>query len=484
MGEDMIVTRHISLDKDCIEKMEQYVQKHNGNFSAAVREIIDRAGKYSSLKNSSAIDSSLFKWMLAEMDGRLIPDNILDEMIEPNLINSMNRLEEQINRRLVELEWDVNFTLKSDNDSSPRDVLIQIRGSSQKIRFLASIICQYLIKNSPDHASLEIKSVSNVSDCMKIELSKSSKMDGENSLVTFFGEMDEAMKAIKSRPDFWKNVIYGHHLSNYSMVTIHRNYFEDLLAGKIPMGEITIETLAKKPISEIPLKEMLSLIKGVYETSRVVDRVEIDKETIILFHNYRNTMVIDKLKKSLVSLLEANGHLYDAKTTANMIVMTHRPDVGIRINEIVNNLKISNSTVDQELMMFMAFLKGLKNMPDIPLSLTFLGRRIGKSLMQEYERENSVNTWNLEVFRSAFGIIDSKLHRESEWKVDKKNLIYTVKKCNIVTDGNNVDKYVCRTIRETFKGAMNYAFGNMAELEIKNLISHGNNVCEVLIRIP
>ncbi len=479
----MIVTRHISLDKDCIDKMEPYVQKHNGNFSAAVREIIDGAGKYGSLKNSSIIDSSLFRWMLAEMDGRLVPDSVLDEIIDPTLVNSMRKLEEHINRRLGELEWGTNFVLRSDNDSTPSDVMIQIDGAPQKIKFLSCIVCQYLVKNSPEHASLEIRSVSNVSDCIKIELSRANEKDAKRSLFAFFGDMDGAIKAIKNRPDFWKTVIYGHLLSNYSMVTVHRNYFEDLLAGKIPMGEITIETMAKKPIQEIPLKEMLSLIKEVYETSRVVDRVEIDRESIILFHNYRNLDVIDKLKKSLVALLETNGHLYDAKSTANMIVLTHRPDVGIKINEIVDNLKVSNSRVDQELIMFMAFLKGLKNIPDIPLSMTLLGRRMGKSLMQEYERENSIKIWNLEAFKSAFGAIDSRLHRESEWKLDQKHLTYTVKRCNIVADGNNVDKYVCRTIRETFKGAMNYAFGNRAELEIKNLLSHGNNCCEVLIAI-
>jgi len=41
----MIVTRHISLDKDCIDKIEPYVRRHNGNFSAAVREIIERENK-------------------------------------------------------------------------------------------------------------------------------------------------------------------------------------------------------------------------------------------------------------------------------------------------------------------------------------------------------------------------------------------------------------------------------------------------------
>ncbi len=480
----MIVTRHISLDRDCIDKMEPYVEKHKGNFSAAVREIIDRAGKYSSLNNSLAIDGSMFKWMLSEIDGRLVPDNILDEMIDPLLINSMKRLEENLKCRFNELEWDIGITIKSDNDASPSNVLIELRGQSQKIRFIGAMISQYLVKNSPEHASLRIESVSNFSDCLKIEMSRSNKKDAQNSLCIYFGEMDDVVRAIKSRPAFWKTLIDGHLLSNYSMVTVHRNYFEDLLAGKIPMGEITIETLAKKPIQEIPLKEMLLLIKEVYEISRVVDRVEIDKESIILFHNYRNVEVIDKLKKSLIALLEANGHLYDAKSTANMIVLTHRPDVGIKINEIINNLKISNNRMDQELIMFMAFLKGLKNMPDIPLSLTFLGRRIGKSLMQEYERENGIKSWNLEAFQNAFGVIDSRLHRESGWKLDKNSLLYTVRKCNIVTDGNNVDKYICHSIRETFKGAIDYAFGNRAQMDVKNLVSHGDNFCEVLIRVP
>ncbi len=478
----MIVTRHISLDSDCLGKMEPYVEKHKGNFSAAIREIIDLAGKNSQLEDLSTIDNSLFKWMLNETDGMLIPDNVLDDMIDPALINSVEKLEEDLNRRFSELEWDISLDLKSDNDTCPSEILMAIKGSPQKIKFGARLLSQYLVKNSPEQAPLEIKSVFTQDGCIKVELSRSNRKDALDSVANYFGGMNEAVKAIKSRPSFWKAIINGHLLSNYNMVTVHRNYFEDLLAGKIPMGEIAIETLAKKPIQEIPLKEMLSLIKEVYETSRVADRVEIDRENIILFHNYRNREVIEKLKKSIISLLEANGHLYDAKSTANMVVLTHRPDVGIKINEIVSNLKISNSRVDQDLIMFMAFLKGLKNIPDIPLSLTFLGRRIGKSLMQEYEKENSIKTWELQNFQKALEIIDSKLHRESEWKIEGKNLIYTVRKCNIVAEGNTFDTYVCHTIRETFKGAMGYAFGNKAELDIKKLLSHGDNFCEVMIR--
>ncbi len=480
----MVVTKHISLDKDCVEKMRPYVEKHEGNFSAAMREIIEKAGKSGLPYNSIALDNPLFKWMLINMEGIFVPNNVLDELIDPLLTTSIRKLEEYLIYRFRELGWDIDLDLIYDNDKLPSDILIEIKGDPQKIKLVASILSQYLVKNSLEHTPLKIRYIINFSDCIKIELFKSDKSEAQRSLITFFGDLDEIIKVIKSHPAFWKAIINKHILSNYNMVTVHRNYFEDLLADKIPLGEIAIETLAKKPIQEIPLKDMLFLIKEVYETARVVDRVDIDKENIILFHNYRNKEAIDKLKKILIMLLKANGHLYDAKSTANMIALTHRPDVGIKINEIVGNLKTSDSKMDQELIMFLTFLKGLKDIPDIPLSLTALGREIGKSLMQEYERENSIKRWNLEIFKNAFEIINSKIHIESEWKLEGKNLLYTVRRCNIATEGNRFDTYVCHTARETFKGALNYAFGNRAKLSIEKLLTHGDNFCQVVIRIP
>jgi predicted hydrocarbon binding protein len=357
-------------------------------------------------------------------------------------------------------------------------------GAPQKIKFVACILSQYLVKNSLEYAPLEVKYAVNVNNCIKVGLSRSNKKEARRSLFTFFGGMDEIIKITRSRLPFWKDVISRHVLSNYNMVTVHTNYLEDLFADKIPAGEIMIENLSKKPIQEIPLKEMLPLIKEVYETSRIADRVDIDKDTVIVSHSYRTKEAVEKLKKSLVALLEANGHLYDAKSAANMIVLAHRKDVGIKINEIVDVLKTSNSTLDQVLLMFMAFLEGLKDMPDIPISLTALGRRIGRSLMHEYEKENGIKEWSPKNFQNALEIIDSRLHRVSEWKLEGKNLLYTVRKCHIAAEGNTFDTYICHTAREMFKGALEYAFGNKAELDIKKLLSHGDNFCEVMIRIP
>ncbi|MDO8726988.1 MAG: hypothetical protein Q7J35_13040 [Candidatus Methanoperedens sp.] len=480
----MNITRHISLDDDHIEKMKQYIDKQNGNFGAALREMINLAEKYSYRSNSSAIDISLLNWILSEIDGILIPDEILDETINPTLINSMGELEEYLKRRFSELEWGTDIVLKYDRDSFPSDVLVEIKGHSQRIKFVACIICQYLVKNSLIQAPLEIKKVTGSNECVKVELLRSSIKDAKKSLCTFFGERDEVMKTIKSRPAFWKALIDRHLISNYNMVTVHRNYFEDILSDRVPLGEIMIENLAKKPVRDIPLPEMLYLIKEVYETSRIADRVEIDKDTIALFHNFRTKEAIEKLKNSLVLLLESSGHLYDAATVANMIVLRHRPDVGTKINEIVSNLKTSKSTFDKELLVFMAYLKGIRDIPDIPLTLTSLGRRTGIYLMQEYERENSIKKWDLDNFSKAITIIDSRLHRESEWNLEGNDLLYTIKKCSLVTEGNSFDKYICHTIRETFKGALHYAFGSKAEFIVNKSVIQGDNLCEVMIRIP
>lgn len=476
-------TKNISLDDESIKKMESLVCKHKGNFSSAIRELIVRSDK-NLPKGTFAIDEYLLDWMLDELDGRIIPDSLLDRLIDPLFINNINGLERFINDRFQDLEWDINLEIKCDNVKFPFQIMIEITGNHRKAKFAASMISQYLIKNSNEDSPLGIKAVSSNNNSFKVELSSyTDKKEAINSLNTFFGNAEEMAKAIKDRKSFWRCVINRHVLSNYNMVTIHKNYFEDILAGKIPMGEIMIETLAKRPIQDIPLREMLGLIKQVYEASRVVDKVDIRNEKIILFHNYRNSEAIERIKKQIVILLENNGHIYDVKSTTNMIILVHKPNIGIKINEIVNKLKESGSNLDNELIMYLSFLKGLKHITDMSMSITLLGRRIGRVLMQEYEKEKFVKSWNLEIFQKAFENIDAKIHRDSEWKLEGKNLLYRIRKCGITHEEDTFDAYICRTVREAFKGALDYAFGSRAELDIKKLITHGDNICEVSIKL-
>ena len=85
----MIRTKHISLDDDCLKRIEPFVHKHGGNFSAAIREMIERAEE--TLPDSSIIvDEALFDWLLNETRGRLIPDSVLDMIIDPSLNSNID----------------------------------------------------------------------------------------------------------------------------------------------------------------------------------------------------------------------------------------------------------------------------------------------------------------------------------------------------------------------------------------------------------
>lgn len=479
-----MTTKNISLDNEYLSKLKPYIDKHGGNFSSAIREIIDNAEKSVIPDNSSCIYNPLFNWLLNEIDGRLIPEDLLCTLIHPSLIHKICGLDKYINGKLSELAWNVNVQIDCDNTTSPSSILVTTNGDSQKMRIVSLMVSQFIVQNSLESSPFAVKSINNLGNNIRVELSSvGNKKDGIKSLINFFGGMEETAKAIKSRTSLWKCLIQRHVISNYQMVTIHKNYYEDMLAGKIPMGETMIEILAKKPIQDIPLNELIPLIKQVYKVSGAVDRVETRNNNLILFHSYRNKDAIERIKKSLIMLMETGGHLYDGKTTANMIVLEHRPDVGTKINQIVEHLKHSNGKLDQELVIFMTYLKDLKNVHDTPMSISVLGRRIGKSLIQEYEKENNIKQWDLANFQKAFTLIDSKIHRESDWKLEGNNLLYRIRKCDIVRDGNTIDAYVCRAAREAFKGALNYVFGNRAELEIKRLVTHGDNHCEVSIKL-
>jgi hypothetical protein len=132
---------------------------------------------------------------------------------------------------------------------------------------------------------------------------------------------------MKDKRYFWKKIIEEHILSCYNMVTIHKNYFEDLLANNTPTEDTMIEFTTRRSIQDMPITELLLAIKDIYENSRIVDTVEIDDKDVILYHNYRNQEAIHKLKRIILTLLESGGHSYDAKLASNMIILKYIPKI-------------------------------------------------------------------------------------------------------------------------------------------------------------
>lgn len=329
-----VQTKNISLAEAHIEIIKSYVEKNNSNFSAAIRDIIGHATKK---KKKSVSDDYIFRWLMKEVDGVLLPDNILNQIIDPYLINSMESLETFLNDKFF--DWNIHISLKYDNNVLPCNVVVDIRvsgeegdgwGSGQKIRMVASIISQFLVKNAQNNplkiSCVDLDGVDELGGSGSVEFSRSDKKEAMKSLVRFFGENEERNQLLMdmrrgSNVNFWKSIVDLHVSSGYNMVTIQKQYFESLFSNNVFVDDMMIENLAKKPICDIPLLEMFDYIKRVNDTSNIIDRFEINGDKLILFHNYREKIAIEKLKEGFIQLLEASGHSYSAKLASNMIIL-------------------------------------------------------------------------------------------------------------------------------------------------------------------
>ena len=122
---------------------------------------------------------------------------------------------------------------------------------------------------------------------------------------------------------------------------------------------------------------------------------------------------------------------------------------------------------------FVTFLKTVKDIDYIEQIKSF-GRRLGRMLMQQYEKIYGNKYWDLQTFKKAFEPADRQI--KSEWDIRTNSLKYTVHECAYAKDPEK-----CHMHREIFKGAIEAAFGDSADMEVLKLLSHGDEFCDVSI---
>ena len=481
----MVVRKHISFEKKDLDKIKPFLVRHNGNFSAAIREVIDLAvNPKPRLTYSDRV--LLFDYETADHLLRktrfLVPEKeLLYEIADPGFLNSISGAIEYFNLKYKELGWGLDFVISSDSDTAPATAVLTITGENDHLIDLASKLFSLFIAQMKH---MGIEDISRRTKSLRISYRLRDRV--ETAFIDLFshlGTMNELFSEIEKKPDFWINIVKKYRDSNYKMVSVHFNHYEDLLAKRIPIGEIGIELLAKRPIKDIPLYEFLHLMKEVYENAGVVERIDINIDNLKVFHSYRNYRAVDSLKKILLRLMEMNGHTYTAISTRNLIILNHMPEIGIRISELITNLCDSGSNFDMELIGFLTFLGGIRDAPDVSNPIRALGYRMSQQILREYGKEHNIQTWDMKSFQEAFSAIDSRIGRLSEWKgLDDNSACYTVKKCNLVRMSHPLNVNICHFSRGVFRGAVEYAFKNDADVKVLKLLPHGDDRCEVCIR--
>ena len=483
----MVLRKHIALEDEHLRKIEPLLEKHKGNLSAAIRDAIDLTDValqyYGSVKDATFLIATLreiredqaivpkpiFDYMLTQTKDLIIEKDVLNHVFDPSEVTTISEFEEAIRNLCTGLYWDALISMTADDDQSPSSVHAEIKGiDDDKRQFLAGIIGSYLTS-----FSLGITEMRSHLDTLKIDFEqRASPNEAYNDLLKNVGCMQETVKELHAKPEFWRSLIHEYSAANYEIVALHRKFYEDLLIGKVPRAIMTSECLCEKLSEDVPLQEVLLDLKRVAETSRIVNRMDIDGEDITIHHGYRSMRAVDKLKNIFLCMLESAGLNYDYQITSNVMALKHQPEVEKKIKELLDYVGVKD-VFDEPLRELSTFLKERNINSDRHMRV--FGRRIGRQVIHNYAKQYG-EVWTADKFKDALARIDKIPGRESEWDVRGSTAHYTVHRCPLADDAE-----ACHVCRGIFRGAMHCAFRGMAELEVRKLLSHGDEYCEVYV---
>jgi len=184
---------------------------------------------------------------------------------------------------------------------------------------------------------------------------------------------------------------------------------------------------------------------------------------------------VRNIKDIFISILEKSGYNYDSEITSSYIYLTHHPEIDKKISELFGKLSENIDEVPKIISEFVNFIKSLDKI-DFLEQLQVFGRRLGRQIMIYHEKKYGSRHWDLTTFANAFEVVDKQI--QSQWEIRTNSMEYTVNECSYAGDFNK-----CHMHREIFKGAIEYAFGTLADVEIIKLLGHGDDYCNVYITV-
>jgi hypothetical protein len=330
----MSVRKNISLEKGHLRKLEPLVLKHKGNFSAAMREIIDLIDTMTrdpeainnlidGLKTDYNLTENVNFWLIKQARGRLIDPEHLNSIIDPAKIVLLSDLEKYMDDMTTGASWQTNIRIEDyDDNVNPSYLTLTLSGNSNyKLEFLGGLISSFLVL----HKKQEIVSLKKMSNKITVSFRKQiGANQAKQSLINYFGDMEDLSTEILKKLDFWKCIVNLYKQTNYNMVTIPKNYYQELLIGKEAPSYLTapIEAIHKIPIRDIPLDVLIPTMKSVYEYMGIVERIDVNENTLYIYHGNTDKRAISAIEKILLNVLNSNGTMYESRCSENLIVMS------------------------------------------------------------------------------------------------------------------------------------------------------------------
>ena len=487
----MNLRKSISLDEEYLKKIEPLVQKHNGNLSAVIREIIDLAEialkdpdsvkrVILGMRNKQSLTSSTLAWALKNLAGRQ-PDEEIVHNIIGNDIYSISFLEKRLNELMGEAYWDSSIRINSDDDRQPQSASLIINGKNPDMsRFLGAVSAIFVSLKY----DLGVSSIRSLNGSFEMYMQKGEKEWAQKSIFDNFGYMEHAFSELYKKPDFWNIMLTLYSKMNYDMVAIPEQHFEEILGGRTSHKITTcIERFYGRPVNQIPLEDLLIKIKYIYKYIGIIENADIDKETLIIHHSFTEPEAIKKLAGMFVELLRLSGHAYSSATSRNLIVLKPIPVAGKILIKMIGELRTTEGEFENYHLELLKMLDMLKNMPSNEELIKSLGGEFGKMIIQNHERNKKISSWDEGTFIKYMQETGAILHHDSMWEMIGKNVIHgKIAARSSAKSDIMINNFNYTFIKGMFDGWISHSFGEQAEV-VHTMPEAGNEFWEIYIAL-
>lgn len=213
-----MIRKNISLYEKDVKKLAPLLEQHEGNLSAAIREMIEFVDfmlqKFGSLEEARRVEKRLqgiciprlmLTWFLSCTDACLPTEESVNSLAEMIPLRGVTDLP-----ALATLGFTVAITAGADDARSPTKATVRIAGDREQAEFVAKLAACYLGKQS----GLRVEESDRQATMITLRLKKLGDPESEavytgirDSLLKHFGERDLMMQELRARPKFWNDVV-------------------------------------------------------------------------------------------------------------------------------------------------------------------------------------------------------------------------------------------------------------------------------------
>lgn len=356
----MIVRKNISIDQCYIDKLKPFLDKNNGNLSAAIRDSIETASQTldgkknergendssNALKNAESrnkmvekeefllIHHTMLEWFINKTSGLLIEESNVYELINPYTIKKIPDFVSYVNALNDRMGWRIKVDAECTGSPEPETVILTLSNGNSCFRgVIAQSFALYLAKQM----KLDVQGLFNRSNVTKIYFKRVEFLNYEKVPKGFeeqFGSMEGTFREVQKRPEFWKNLIKTYRQQNYQRLSMNRKTFESFVSGNIQsVADMArnFELIIGKPPEAFTLAEHIMIFKELYLTDGIGTDIEIctekGREYVRLIHDYSDKKVCECLTKYYSNVFRSIGYSSTVTTSPHMILFEFGKDI-------------------------------------------------------------------------------------------------------------------------------------------------------------